>query len=199
MKLKVERTIGLKIPGRVALKAKELPMKLAQIAAAAAIVALAGQPAAAQSGPDQAGPPPPGPAQAAPDQPGPPPPGLPPGGPPPGGPPPGPEQQGPPASVNTNVNLRQGPGTSYAVITTIPAGAPVGVGGCQGQWCQVTFQGQNGFVIASSLGPGGPPPGYPPSPPPPIYAAPPPYYGPYYYGHGPYYGGRGYYGWHRHW
>ena len=84
-----------------------------------------------------------------------------------------------------------------------PAGAPIEVANCSGQWCQVTWQGQNGYVIATSLGqggppPGGPPPGYePPPPPPPVYAAPPPYYGPYpyyyggYYGPGPYYGGYG--------
>jgi hypothetical protein len=189
MKLKVERIIGLKISGRIVLESKKLAMRLAQIAAgAAAFLALAGQPAAAQSGPDQ-----PGPAQAVPGQPGPPP-GPPPGGPPPGGPP-------PPAVVNTTVNLRQGPGTTYTVMTKIPAGAPVDVSGCQGQWCQVSFQGQNGYVIASSLGPGGPPPGGPPPgypPPPPVYPAPPPYYGPYYYGYGPYYGPRGYYGWHHH-
>jgi len=173
------------------------------VAGAAAFLLLAGQLAVAQSAPP---PPPdqPGPAQAAPDQPGPPPPGLPPGGPPPPG---GPQGGPPPAVVNTTVNLRQGPGTNYTVITKIPAGAPVGVSGCSGQWCQVSFQGQNGYVIASSLGPagppGGPPPGYPPPgyPPPPVYGAPPPYYGPYYYGYGPYYGwhGHGYYGGHRHW
>ena len=118
--------------------------------------------------------------------------------------------------VNINVNLRQGPGTSYAIVTTIPAGAPVAVSGCSGGWCQVSFQGANGYVIASSLGqrrpppgpPGGPyPPGYVPPPPgyPPPY--PPPYYGPYPYYYGGYYGGyygpggywRGGYGWRRHW
>jgi SH3 domain-containing protein len=203
MKLNVEGIIGTKISGRIVLEFKQLPMRLAKIAAGvAALIALAGQPAAAQSGPDQ-----PGPAQAAPDQPGPPP-GPPPGGPPPpgapqGGPPPpgGPQGGPPPAVVNTTVNLRQGPGTTYTVVTKIPAGAPVDVSGCQGQWCQVSFQGQNGYVIASSLGPAGPPPGGPPPgypAPPPIYPAPPPYYGPYYSGYGPYYGPRGYYGWHRH-
>jgi hypothetical protein len=91
------------------------------------------------------------------------------------------------------------------VITTIPAGAPVAISGCNAGWCQVSFQGQNGFIIATSIappgGPGGPPPpppGYPYPPgyvPPPIYVAPPPYYGPYYGGYGPYYRG----GWHRRW
>jgi hypothetical protein len=117
---------------------------------------------------------------------------MPPGppGPPPGG--------GPPGYVATNVNLRQGPGTNYTVITTIPAGAPVNVGGCSGQWCQVAWRGQTGYVIATSLTQGGPPPGYVP-PPPPVYYAPPPYYGPY-YGYRPYYGWHGGYGYgHRRW
>ena len=88
-------------------------------------------------------------------------------------------------------------------MLTIPAGAPVAVAGCSGSWCQVTFQGQSGYVIATSLGgPPGPPPrvGYPPPPPryPPPYL--PPYYAPYPYYGGPYWRHRGYYGgWHRHW
>jgi Bacterial SH3 domain len=179
-------------------------MKFARMAVtAAAVLVLAGYQAWAQSAPDQSGPP-----QATSDQlgpPGPPPPGGPQGGPPPGGPQGGPP---PPAAVNTAVNLRQGPGTNYTVITTIPAGAPVEVSGCSGAWCQVSFQGQNGYIIGSSLGPGGPggpPPAYAGGPPPPGYyppgyVPPPPYYGPYYYGYGPYYH-RPYYGgyWHRHW
>lgn len=57
-----------------------------------------------------------------------------------------------PAVATTNVNLRQGPGTASPAITTIPAGAPIDVTSCEGQWCQVTFQGQSGFVIATSVG-----------------------------------------------
>jgi hypothetical protein len=109
-----------------------------------------------------------------------------------------------PGVVNTTVNLRQGPGTSAPIIGKIPAGSPVEVGTCSGEWCQATFQGMSGYVIASALaqggGPGGPPrrappPGYGGPPPgydgpPPGYAGPPypysypyPYYGrPYYYG-----------------
>ncbi len=103
----------------------------------------------------------------------------------------------PPAVVGSNVNLRQGPGTTYTVVTLIPAGSPVNVAGCKGGWCQVGFQGQNGYIIATALappgGPGGPPPGayaggpvpVGPGVPPPGYIPPPP---PYYYGYGPYYG-----------
>jgi hypothetical protein len=89
-----------------------------------------------------------------------------------------------PALAVNNVNLRQGPGTTYAVILTIPGGSNVDVGGCGGQWCQVTFQGQHGYAIATSFDQGGgtpppgvagaPPPGYAPPPPPPGYAPPPP-------------------------
>jgi Bacterial SH3 domain len=223
MTLKLVGVLALKCAGRdfgaQNLGSREIMKTLMQIAAGTAILALLttqsvsaqpappspDQPAPAQSAPpppppDQPPPPPPA-IQAAPAPPGPPPPGAPPPGPPPqaGGPPPG--------VVNTNVNLRQGPGTNFGIITTIPAGAPVEVGGCSGQWCQVTFQGQNGYVIATSLGAPPPrrpyPPGYPP-PPPPVYPPPypPPYYRPYPYGYyapGPYWRHRGYYGWHRHW
>ena len=65
-----------------------------------------------------------------------------------------------PALAVNNVNLRQGPGTTYAVIMTIPGGSNVDVSGCSGQWCQVTFQGQNGYAIATSFDQGG---GAPPS------------------------------------
>jgi len=86
-----------------------------------------------------------------------------------------------PAVVGTNVNLRQGPGTNYTAITLIPAGATVEVNGCNGQWCQVSFGGQNGYVIATSIGqgpPGGAPPGAPPGGPQAPPGAPPPPPGP---------------------
>lgn len=118
-----------------------------------------------------------------------------------------------PGVVNTTVNLRQGPGTNTPVVTKIPGGSTVNVAGCKGEWCQVTFAGNSGYIIATALGPGGPrtaggpPPGAPPPGyvPPPVYAGPypPPYYGPYYYGYGPYWGPgccwhRGW-GWGRRW
>ncbi len=123
--------------------------------------------------------------------------GAPPPGPPGAPPPPGAAGAPPPAVVGTTVNLRQGPGTTYTIISKIPAGSPVEVSGCKAGWCQVAYHGQNGYIIATSLGPAGPPPGAPPpgyaGPPPgyydpPVYVAPPPYYYGYY---GPccYYGG----------
>ena len=79
-----------------------------------------------------------------------------------------------PALATNNVNLRQGPGTTYTVIMTIPGGSNVDVSGCSGQWCQVTFQGQNGYAIATSFDQGGgaSPPGNA-GPPPAGYAGPP--------------------------
>jgi hypothetical protein len=116
-----------------------------------------------------------------------------------------------PAVVNTTVNLRQGPGTSAPIIGRIPAGSSVEIGTCSGEWCQATFQGMSGYVIASALAQGGapggpprgaPPSGYPPQPPPPGYAGPPPGYAgppPYPYPYpGPYYGGP-YYGYGPYW
>ena len=77
-----------------------------------------------------------------------------------------------PALAVNNVNLRQGPGTTYTIIMTIPGGSNVDVSGCNGQWCQVTFQGQNGYAIATSFDQGGgaPPPGNAGGPPPAGYA-----------------------------
>jgi Bacterial SH3 domain len=102
-----------------------------------------------------------------------------------------------PALAVNNVNLRQGPGMNYAIIVTIPGGSNVDVSGCNGGWCQAAFQGQYGYLVATSVdlgnGPpppaaGGPPPGAPPPPPgsaaapppppPPGYAGPPPGYPP---------------------
>jgi hypothetical protein len=121
-----------------------------------------------------------------------------------------------PALATSNVNVRQGPGTTYQIITTIPGGSTVNVDGCSGQWCQVTWQGQHGYAIATALdngggapaaggpvGPGGPPPpgavpgddvpvpAYGPPPPAVVVVPPPVYYGygPGYYGYG--YGYRG--------
>lgn len=79
--------------------------------------------------------------------------------------------QAAPALATNNVNLRQGPGTNYPIITTIPGGSTVELSGCSGQWCTVVWQGQSGYSIATSFEQGGnlPPPGAAPpagSPPP---------------------------------
>ena len=113
-----------------------------------------------------------------------------------------------PATVAADVNLRKGPGTDSEILTLIPKGTMVEVGACTNGWCQVSWNGQDGYSIATNLGLGGPPPvrrravaddeyDYPPPPgtygPPPGYVVGPPVYygGPVY---GPYYGGPYYYG-----
>lgn len=88
-----------------------------------------------------------------------------------------------PALATKNVNLRQGPGTNFPIITTIPGGSNVDVKDCQ-EWCSVTWQGQKGFAISTSFdrgnnpppppGAAGPPLGAPPGPPPPGGRPPPP-------------------------
>lgn len=170
-----------------------------------------------------ASPPAPPPPQAAPEM-------RPPDGPPPSPPPrriARPRSAGS-AFVSAKVNLRSGPGTDSEVITTIPAGSTVHVAGCDGEWCSVSWNGQNGYAIARNLDLGGsrqagayPPPrpgqparAYPPQPgqPGPGYQDDYdlPGYGPGYYGpqvaYGPayYYGRRvHYYGrpwrWRRYW
>jgi hypothetical protein len=89
-----------------------------------------------------------------------------------------------PALAVHDVNMRQGPGTNYPVVTTIPGGSNVEVNSCHGQWCSVTWNGQSGYAIAKNLDQGGgalpgaggppPPPGEGAPPPPQGAAAPPP-------------------------
>jgi len=56
-----------------------------------------------------------------------------------------------PATVQTSLNVRSGPGTQYQVVGSIPAGATVDVQGCTGTWCQVAFSGGAGFANRSYL------------------------------------------------
>lgn len=56
-----------------------------------------------------------------------------------------------PATVTTDLNVRSGPGTRYAVVGSLPAGARVDVGGCTGNWCRVG----GGYANASYLAFGG--------------------------------------------
>ncbi len=194
---------------------------------AGALVTVALQGAAQGQAPpagNQTPPLPPAAAQPTPPAPPPPAPGqtTPPGNTTPPAPGPGASAEPPhasPAVTHANVNLRNGPGTTYTVVVLIPAGASVEVSGCDKGWCQVAYNGQNGYIIETSIAPGGPgparrpgpPPGYagPPGAPPPGYAGPPPGYyppppgyypPPYYYGgpyYGPYWGWRG--GYYRRW
>lgn len=93
-----------------------------------------------------------------------------------------------PAVVTGDLNLRSGPGTGYAVIDTMPAGATVNVLGCGGSWCRVVWGGTRGFASRSYLDRMGPV--YAAEPPPPPVFLPPPAVS---FGFG--WGG----GWHRGW
>lgn len=64
-----------------------------------------------------------------------------------------------PGVAKGNVNLRAGPGTNYARITTIPAGAPVKVLRC-GRWCEVVYAGRKGWASAAYIARGAVPRGY---------------------------------------
>jgi uncharacterized protein YraI len=146
-----------------------------------------------------------------------PPPGAAPEVKPPDGPPPrhvARRRLGGAAVVSAKVNLRSGPGTASEILATIPVGSTVGVGSCEGEWCQVTWNGQSGYAIERNLNRGGSrqagvypgQPGYQPEYPDeeglpgyaPRYYGPPVVYGPaYYYGPRVYYGPG--WGWRRSW
>ena len=56
-----------------------------------------------------------------------------------------------PARVSSNTNLRQGPGTDHAVITTVPGGSIVEVTQCAAEWCTAHWHGRVGYMIATHL------------------------------------------------
>jgi hypothetical protein len=120
-----------------------------------------------------------------------------------------------PGVAMTTVNLRADANTNSEVLVKIPGSGRLDVGECKDGWCAATYQGKNGFVIATAVdtsgrmprsvrrsmpvGPGYDPddddfvpaPGYRGYGPPVAYG-PGPYYGPGYYG--PPVIGFGYYG-----
>ncbi len=49
--------------------------------------------------------------------------------------------------VNGTVNLREGPGTNFAVVTTIPTGSSVEILSCEG-WCELRFGEYTGWASA---------------------------------------------------
>lgn len=53
-----------------------------------------------------------------------------------------------PASVTATVNFREGPGTGYPSMGTIPDGSSIDLAACDavGGWCAVNFEGKTGFV-----------------------------------------------------
>ena len=60
-----------------------------------------------------------------------------------------------PATAETDLNVRSGPGTQFPVIGTLSNGEAVDVDGCTGSWCQVSFGGGTGYANRSYLAMGG--------------------------------------------
>ena len=56
-----------------------------------------------------------------------------------------------PAVATASVNVRGGPGTSYAVVDTLRPGESVDVMGCRSGWCYVQKDGPDGYVSSSYL------------------------------------------------
>src|SRR6187455_746553 len=55
-----------------------------------------------------------------------------------------------PGETTGTVNLRSGPGTAYAVIGRIPAGAQVNIMSCR-RWCELSYAGEKGFVSPNAV------------------------------------------------
>jgi uncharacterized protein YraI len=105
------------------------------------------------------------------------------------------------AVVESDLNLRSGPGTGYGVVAVMPAGAQVDVLSCSGSWCRVAYGAAEGWASRSYLaGIGGP--AYAAAPiyvEPPVYAyAPPPLFG-FSFGFGGWHHGGRYHHWHHRW
>ena len=64
-----------------------------------------------------------------------------------------------PATAQTDLNVRSGPGTQYQVVGSIQDGETVDVGSCTGSWCRVSFSGGSGYASRRYLAMGGGAPG----------------------------------------
>lgn len=65
-----------------------------------------------------------------------------------------------PATVQTDLNVRSGPGTQYPVVGSVQSGETVDVAGCTGRWCQISFGGGTGYANQNYLAMAGGGPGY---------------------------------------
>jgi uncharacterized protein YraI len=66
-----------------------------------------------------------------------------------------------PATVQSDLNVRSGPGPQYQVVGTVQSGETVDVAGCTGSWCQISFSGGTGYANQNYLAmAGGGGPGY---------------------------------------
>jgi SH3 domain-containing protein len=55
------------------------------------------------------------------------------------------------AATATALSLREGPGTNYYRIATIPAGERVDIKGCRGGWCALIWDGYRGYASQRGL------------------------------------------------
>ncbi len=55
------------------------------------------------------------------------------------------------AVTTTNLNVRNGPGTRYAVIDVLQRGETVRVNSCDGGWCRINHRGSSGWVSQNHL------------------------------------------------
>ena len=60
-----------------------------------------------------------------------------------------------PGTVTGNANVRQGPGTNYAVVDSVRRGTTVDVQQCEGSWCYVAKPGPDGWISSAFLSAGG--------------------------------------------
>lgn len=56
-----------------------------------------------------------------------------------------------PATVTAHVNVRSGPGVSYAAVGKVMRDTIVDISRCQGDWCQITSYGLNGWISSQYL------------------------------------------------
>jgi uncharacterized protein YraI len=56
-----------------------------------------------------------------------------------------------PATIETNVNLRSGPGGAFDVVAVMPAGSKLGMHKCGDEWCPVTFGHVTGYASRALL------------------------------------------------
>ncbi|MET3898341.1 hypothetical protein ABIB57_002290 [Devosia sp. UYZn731] len=68
-----------------------------------------------------------------------------------------PATQAAPGVITSNVNVRSGPGTNYAVVTAVPSGTQVDVQRCDSGFCYVEGRRVSGWVSAQYLSAGGRP------------------------------------------
>ena len=62
-----------------------------------------------------------------------------------------------PIATLAETNLRRAAGTDSEVVVLIPKGTTVEIGKCSSGWCEASFDGKDGFIIARNVGLAPPP------------------------------------------